>query len=136
MVKLEKVGPTHYRLRDFAYGDVRIAVDKYIPYKETECGWWVIDEILWPSCGVFADEQVKRIRRWVPKDSPRFCSPKMDSALYGFKCRKASQLKHLKHKLLQAEQVQKGLELLGSADFPVEGYSCGMPPEWSGIIWD
>lgn len=136
MIKLEKVGPIHYRLRDYGYGDVRINVDKFQPYKETPQGWWVIDELFWPSCCVFHPEQLKRARRWVPKESPRYCSPDIEAALYSFKRRKASQLKHLHHKLQQAEQVQKGLELLGKEPFPVDGYNCGTPDEWAGIVWE
>lgn len=130
--------PVHYRMRDLATGPgVEIVLDRYIPVAETPKGYWVLWEhdhtII--GCG-YGEEWIKKRRKWVPKDSPRFCSPNIPSAQYSFERRKAVQLRKLKWQIEQCRQAIEGLKALGDEQFPSTGLDCGTPLEWQGLRWD
>jgi len=126
-------GPVHYRLRDLATGPgVEIIVEKFFPIAETPKGYWVLGEY---DVGSSSAEYIKRHRRWVPKESPRFCSPNINAAVYSFERRKAVQLRKLKWQLEQVEQALAGLKTLGDEQFPSKGLDCGIPVNWTGLNW-
>jgi hypothetical protein len=127
--------PVHYRLRDIAVGPgVEICVERYIPIAETPMGYWVV----WEHEQIAARDAkyAKQVRKWVPKNSPRFCSPDMRSAEYSFMCRKKVQRRKLKWQLEQCEQAILGMECLQSAPFPSGSLDCGVPAEWQGLCWE
>lgn len=126
--------PVHYRLRDLATGPgVEIIVEKFFPIAETPKGYWVLGEY---DVGSSNPEYIKLQRRWVPKESPRFCSPTLAAAAYSFERRKAVQLRKLKWQLEQVEQALAGLKTLGAEPFPSKGLDCGTPVNWTGLTWD
>lgn len=129
------IGPTHYRLRDIVTGPgVEITVERFIPIAETPKGYWVLSEY---DHGLgFSEAYIRKERRWVPKESPRFCSPDMKAAEYSFKRRKAVQLRKLKWQLEQCRQALQGLASLDGVPFPPGGLNCGTPLEWQGLRWD
>lgn len=127
--------PVHYRLRDIATGPgVEIVLERYIPIAETPKGYWVV----WEHEQIAARDKryAKQVRRWVPKDCPRFCSPNIPSAQYSFERRKAVQLRKLQWQIEQCKQAIQGLKELGDSDFPSKGLDCGVPLEWQGIRWE
>jgi hypothetical protein len=127
--------PVHYRLRDIASGPgVEIILERYIPIAETPKGYWVVREH-----DVMAAKNpwyAKQARRWVPKDSPRFCSPNIPTAQYSFEWRKNVQLRKLRWQLQQCEQAIAGLKALGDEHFPSTGLDCGVPEAWRGVLWE
>ena len=124
-----------YRLMDVAENDgVTIEVRKFYPIAETPQGYWVVPEYYWNLRDTFPD-WLKDNRRWTHRDGGRYLHTNLVSALYSFKRRKATQLRHLKYQLEQAEQVQKGLKVLDGSEFPIKGFNCGTPEAWQCLVW-
>lgn len=136
------IGPIHYRLRDYADPDgVVVKVDKWYPYAETPCGYWIVPAsyIGYWRDGKFpawVESDLRRVRKWTPKLYPRAFNPDLKLAALSFRNRKAVQLRKLEWQVQQARQVNQFLATLEDSAVTEAGFNCGTPEEWIGLRWE
>lgn len=105
-----KFGPDHFRYVDQLDEDGRvyIACKRYIVFKETPKGYWVVssDFHMWTDRAI-----PKREKHFVLKDSRvRFCYPDKRQAFGSYRVRKEWQIAHLKRQLRRAAIALKGTQ--------------------------
>lgn len=143
--------PEHYRYSDVLNElGLHIVVETFRVLRKTPCGYWVQ-----PTYGHTPDlteegidfrvNKATRPRnvRWVSRESSRrYCYPSKADAMHSYKCRKESQLKHANVAIARAKKgLAAATEILALGNaYPVCKHTgaieAGMPPEFSGVVWE
>ena len=105
--------PKHYRVSEF--GDAKtsvISMQRFLPVKETEKGYWVIEDSNWIRTLSFEEIKERGYHlRWVHKESrKRYCYPSIEEALNSFYIRKQHHVKILREKLGAATLALENFE--------------------------
>lgn len=132
-MEIKKDLPIHYRYEDCATEDgLTIEVRKFYPVGETNCFYLVISDYD-KTCLSFGNDRHIKPRK-VSKNALRsYCHSSMDKALYSYKKRKESQIRHNEFALSKGKAA---LNKLHDVKIGVESFDCGRPDYWDQLNFD
>lgn len=142
----EKLGPTHYRARNFCDEDgVKVVIDEWDVVKATPQGFWIKKR----SASSWMSEKDLKKRgeiKLVSKNSERrWAYPTLEESLKSLKRRKMRQLDLLRWQLEQAELIvevfdtvlkTKRIDDFLNGDFYNRGVVVGQIPSAENVVWD
>lgn len=137
----EKLGPTHYRLKDWLDEDgIHVGIVKFEVVKETPKGYWVMTGVFMRWMDI-SKLRKKGLLKFVLKDSAkRYCYPTLELAVNSYDIRKYRQLQRLRTNLSVAELIEKTMGEIKAKtldDFKdYGGINLGHTEVTEQIVWD